>query len=217
MMRLDYNINAAHRLTARVMLDHYTLTDPYGTFIGGNLPTVPTDRNRPGWNLQLNHNWTVSNTLLNEIKFNYSGNNQSIDPVGDRWARSTYGFQFPQVFPNGGTYEDSIPVGAISGFAGWQSASNALISPTKDFAVADTLTILKGAHTLKTGVLGIYNTKKQNGRSHVRRQRDRSTRPATRTAPATPSRTRSSATSAATARRSSTRSGSSASGSSRRS
>ena len=165
MMRLDYNINSAHRLTARVMLDHYTLTDPYGTFIGGNLPTVPTDRNRPGWNLQLNHNWTISNTLLNEIKFNYSGNNQSIDPVGDRWARSTYGFQFPQVYPDGGTYEDSIPVGAISGFAGWQSASNALISPTKDFALADTLTILKGAHTLKTGVLGIYNTKKQNGRS----------------------------------------------------
>ena len=113
-MRLDYNINAAHRLTARVMLDHYTLTDPYGTFIGGNLPTVPTDRNRPGWNLQLTHNWTVSNTLLNKIKVNYSGNNQSIDPVGDRWARSTYGFQFPQVYPNGGTYEDSIPVGTVS-------------------------------------------------------------------------------------------------------
>ena len=56
-------------------------------------------------------------------------------------------------------------MGSISGFAGWQSASNALISPTKDFALADTLTILKGAHTLKTGVLGIFNTKKQNGRS----------------------------------------------------
>ncbi len=56
-------------------------------------------------------------------------------------------------------------MGTVTGFAGWQSASNALISPTKDFAVADTLTILKGAHTLKTGLLGIFNTKKQNGRS----------------------------------------------------
>jgi len=166
MMRLDYNINPAHRLTARVMLDHYTLTDPYGTFIGGNLPTVPTDRNRPGWNLQMNHNWTISNNLLNEVKFNYSGNNQSIDPVGDNWKRSTYGFQFPQVFPDGGTYEDSIPFGSISGFAGWNSASMALISPTKDFAFTETLTWLKGAHTVKTGVLGIYNTKKQNGRSN---------------------------------------------------
>ena len=166
MMRLDYNINPAHRLTARVMLDHYTLTDPYGTFIGGNLPTVPTDRNRPGWNLQMNHNWTISNNLLNEVKFNYSGNNQSIDPVGDNWKRSSYGFQFPQVFPDGGTYEDSIPFGSISGFAGWNSASMALISPTKDFALTETLTWLKGAHTVKTGVLGIYNTKKQNGRSN---------------------------------------------------
>ena len=165
MMRLDYNINSAHRLTARVMLDHYTLTEPYGTFIGGNLPTVPTDRNRPGWNIQMNHNWTISNSLLNEVKFNYSGNNQSIDPVGDTWKRSTYGFQFPQIYPSGGTFEDSIPVGAVSGYAGWQSASNALISPTKDFAFADTLTILKGAHTVKTGFLGIFNTKKQNGRS----------------------------------------------------
>ena len=165
MVRLDYNINPAHRLTARLMLDHYTLTEPYGTFIGGNLPTVPTDRNRPGWNIQVNHNWTINNNLLNEVKFNYSGNNQSIDPVGDTWKRSTYGFQFPQIYPAGGTYEDSIPVGAISGYAGWQSASNALISPTKDFALADTLTILKGAHTVKTGVLGIFNTKKQNGRS----------------------------------------------------
>ena len=147
------------------MLDHYTLTDPYGTFIGGNLPTVPTDRNRPGWNLQMNHNWTISNSLLNEVKFNYSGNNQSIDPVGDTWQRSSYGFQFPQIYPNGGTYEDSIPVGSISGFAGWQSASNALISPTKDFALTETLTWLKGAHTVKTGILAIYNTKKQNGRS----------------------------------------------------
>lgn len=165
MMRLDYNVSPVHRLTARVMLDHYTLTDPYGTFIGGNLPTVPTDRNRPGWNLQLNHNWTVSNGLMNEVKFNYSGNNQSIDPVGDTWKRSSYGFQFPQIFPDGGTYEDSIPFGSISGFAGWSSASQALISPTKDFALTDTLTWLKGAHTVKAGVLGIYNTKKQNGRS----------------------------------------------------
>ena len=165
MLRLDYNINSAHRLTARLMLDHYTLTDPYGTFIGGGLPTVPTDRNRPGRNIQLNHNWTISNSLLNEVKFNYSGNGQSIDPVGDTWKRSTYGFQFPQIYPAGGTYEDSIPTGSVTGFAGWLSASNALISPTKDFALAETLTWLKGAHTVKAGLLGIYNTKKQNGRS----------------------------------------------------
>ena len=96
------------------MLDHYTLTDPYGTFIGGNLPTVPTDRNRPGRNVQLNHHWTIAPNLMNEVKFNYSGNGQTIDPVGDLWARSTYGFQFPQLYPAGGTYEDAIPIADAS-------------------------------------------------------------------------------------------------------
>jgi hypothetical protein len=166
MVRLDYNINSAHRLTARLILDHYTLTDPYGTFIGGNLPTVPTDRNRPGRNVQLNHHWTVTSSLMNEFKFNYSGNGQHIDPVGDYWARSTYGFQFPQVYPAGGTYEDAVPITSISGFAGWNSANAALVSPTRDWAFTDTVTWLKGDHAVKGGLLYIYNTKKQNGRSN---------------------------------------------------
>jgi hypothetical protein len=166
MIRLDYNINPKHRLTGRVIFDHYTLTEPYGTFIGGNLPTVPTDRNRPGRNIQLNHNWTISPSLMNELKFNYSGNGQHIDPVGDLWARSTYGFQFPQIYPAGGTYEDSIPNTGITGFAGWSSANQALISPTRDWAFTDTVTWLKGSHAVKAGALYVYNTKKQNGRSN---------------------------------------------------
>ncbi len=166
MVRLDYNINQKHRLTGRLLLDHYTLTDPYGTFIGGDLPTVPTDRNRPGRNVQLNYHWTVRPNLLNEAKFNYSGNGQTIDPVGDYWARSTYGFQFPQVYPEGGNFEDSIPNATLTGFAGWNSASSALVSPTRDWAFTDTVTWLNGSHTVKSGLLYIYNTKKQNGRSN---------------------------------------------------
>ncbi len=166
MVRLDYNLNNSHRLTTRLLLDHYVLTDPYGTFIGGNLPTVPTDRNRPGRNLQANHIWTIRPTLLNEVKFNYSGNGQKVDPVGDTWARSTYGFQFPQLYKAGGTYEDSIPNASFTNYAGWLSASAALVSPTQDFALTDTLTWLKDAHTVKAGALYVYNTKKQNGRSN---------------------------------------------------
>ena len=165
MIRLDYNASSAHRLTARVLLDHYNLTDPYGTFIGGNLPDVPTNRQRPGYNAQLNYFWTVHPNLLNEAKFNYSSNGQQIVPVGDYWQRSSYGFQYPQIYPAGGTYENSVPIGAVQGYAGWQSASGALVSPPKDFAFSDTLSWLMGSHSAKAGVLFVYDKKKQNGRS----------------------------------------------------
>ena len=171
-MRLDYNINTAHRLTARVMLDHYTLTDPYGTFIGGNLPTVPDGPQPPRLEPPAQPQLDDLEHAAQRGQVQLLGQ-QPVDRPRRRQVEALHlRLPVPADLPGGGTYEDSIPVGAISGFAGWQSASNALISPTKDFAFADTLTILKGAHTLKTGVLGIYNTKKQNGRSHVRRQRE---------------------------------------------
>ena len=40
------------------------------------------------------------------------------------------------------------------------------MSPTRDWAFTDTVTWLKGSHTVKSGLLYIYNTKKQNGRSN---------------------------------------------------
>jgi hypothetical protein len=86
--------------------------------------------------------------------------------VGDYWARSTYGFQYPQIYPAGGTYEDAIPATTITGYAGWNSANQALVSPTRDWAFTDTVTWLNGSHTVKSGLLYIYNTKKQNGRSN---------------------------------------------------
>ena len=217
-MRLDYNINSSHRLTARLLFDHYTLTDPYGTFIGGNLPTVPTDRNRPGRNIQ------AEPLLDDQVEPDERGQVQLLgqharrsSPVGDAWARATYGFAVPADLPGGGTYEDASRTRSISGYAGWSSANAALVSPTQDFAFTDTVTWLRGNHTVKAGGLYVFNTKKQNGRSnytgygqlqHQRQHQD---------ARATPSPTRCSATSAPTARRSSTRWATSTSSSSRRS
>ena len=200
------------------MFDHYTLTDPYGTFIGGNLPTVPTDRNRPGRNVQLNHHWTVASNLMNEAKFNYSGNGQKIVPVGDLWARSTYGFQFPQLYPEGGTYEDAIPITSITGYAGWNSANAALVSPTQDFAFTDTVTWLKGNHTAEGRRARTSSTRRS--RTAAPTTRARSTSAPSGNTKSSGQRLRRRAARQlphATARRSSTRSATSASSSSRRS
>ena len=164
-VRLDYQATEAQRFTLRIIHDSYDLIDPFGTFIGSNLPTSQTNRRRPGRNYQIGHAWTLGSNLVNEFKANASWNSQRIPPVGDAWQRDTYGFAFPQLFTDGGRFEDSIPDTTISGFAGFNGVARSLVSPTTDIQVSNHLSWLLGAHTLKMGGLVIRNRKDQNGRS----------------------------------------------------
>src|SRR5712691_7573270 len=174
-VRLDYQASQSHRLTARVLFDSYNLVDPFGTFITSQTPTIPTNRRRPGRNIQLSHNWTVSSSLVNEFKANASWNGQRIPPEGDLWKRDTYGFQFPQLFNNNDRFENSIPDITIAGFANALGAAQSLVSPTTDIQFSDHLTWLKGSHNLKVGGLVVRNRKDQNGRSRYAGQVDFST------------------------------------------
>ncbi len=165
MLRLDFEASESHRLTLRLLRDSYDLVDPFGTFIGGDLPTIPTNRVRPGRNYQIGHTWTVSSNVVNEFKANASWNGQRIPPRGETWRRDMYGFVYPQLFTGGGRFDDSIPDTTITGHASFNGAARALISPTTDIQVSDNLTWLRGAHTLKFGAMVIRNRKDQNGRS----------------------------------------------------
>jgi hypothetical protein len=164
-VRLDYRFNERHTIYGRYLHDDYILVAPFGTFIDSQLPTIPTDRRRPGFGYQVGHTWMVKPNLINEAKINASWNSQRIPPVGELWKRETYGFAFEQLFSGGGRFENSIPDVTISGFAGWDGAAQSLLSPTTDIAFSDNLSLVSGNHTLKTGALYVRNRKDQNGRS----------------------------------------------------
>ena len=165
LIRLDFQASEKHRLTLRVIHDNYDLEFPYGTFIDSHLPTIPTNRRRPGRNYQVTHSWTVKPSVINEFKAGASWNSQRIPPVGDAWQRETYGFQFPHIYQGGGRFENSIPDTTIQNYAPFNGAARSLISPTTDISVSDNVTYIKGAHTIKAGGLYIRNRKDQNGRS----------------------------------------------------
>ncbi len=110
-IRVDWQINNAQRMHGRYLHDEYDLLDPYGVFSGAPLPTVPTNRSRPGTSYQIGHTWVVRNNLINEARISAAWNGQRINPQGDTWQRSTYGFQFTELFP-GGFINDGIPDGA---------------------------------------------------------------------------------------------------------
>ncbi len=166
LVRIDYRPNASHSYYLRYLHDMYDLIQPRGTFIDAPLPTIPTNRVRPGYGIQLAHTWIVSHNLFNDFKITTSWNSQRIPPVGDVWKRDTYGFQFPQVFTKG-QYDEGIPNVAFTGTGtpeDLEGPSESLLSPTTDITFTDNLTWIKHTHTLRSGVVITRNRKDQNGR-----------------------------------------------------
>lgn len=162
--RLDWQATRTQRLYGRYLHDNYDLLDPYGVFSGAALPTVPTNRRRPGYSYQVSHTYVASKNLINEGKVSAAWNGQRINPQGDTWRRDSYGYQFQQLFP-GGFITDGIPQVGVSGFAGLTSPSFALLSPTTDITFQDSVTYLRGRHSLRSGAAVSRNRKDQNGRA----------------------------------------------------
>ena len=164
-VRLDFRINEKHSIYGRWISDHNSLIDPFGTFSsGGNLPTTPTQRNRPGQSYLLSETWAVRPTIINQAIATFSYVSQHIPPVGENWKRETFGFQYAKLFPDAGAYPNGIPQVSITSFAGFQGPNFALNSPTTDIQFGDTMSIVKGNHLIKFGAVYIRNRVDQNGR-----------------------------------------------------
>jgi hypothetical protein len=164
-IRMDYRFNDSQSVYVRYLHDVFDLVEPGGTFINSQLPTIPTNRLRPGWGYLAAHTWVVSSSLVHEVKVNASWNGQRIPPVGENWRRDTFNFQYPQLF-DGGAYPDGIPnVNISGGMAQFRGPSAALLSPTTDIFIQDSVTLIRGEHSLKGGVKYTRNRKDQNGRT----------------------------------------------------
>lgn len=164
-LRLDYRFNERHNIYGRYIHDNNDLIDPFGTFINSQLPTIPSNRLRPGTSVQIGYTWLITPTFINEVKANASWVDQQIPPAGDFWKRETYGFAYQQLFTDGGRFENAIPDTTITGFASFNGAARSLVSPTTDIMISDNVTWVRGSHTLKTGALVYRNRIDQNGRT----------------------------------------------------
>jgi hypothetical protein len=181
LVRIDYRFNSKHSLYGRYIHDKNVLIDPFGTFITTQLPTIPSNRLRPGTSIQISHTWLVTSKFINEAKMTGAWVAQRIPPSGDLWKRETYGFQFQQLFTGGGRFENSIPDTTISGFASFFGAARSLLSPTTDITGSDTMTYVRGNHTIKTGATITRNRIDQNARTTYAGQVDFNTGGNTRT------------------------------------
>ena len=167
LIRVDYLLSQKHSIWGRYVHDKNENLDPFGTFTISQLPTIQHARNRPGNGLQFGHQWNITPSLINDARINFSWTDQIIPPANELWARETYGFGFTQLFPNGGTYEDSIPdISALSGgYSTWAGAARSLVALAHDSMFTDTVTWVKNDHTFKLGFQYNFSKVQQNGRA----------------------------------------------------
>jgi hypothetical protein len=165
-LRVDYLASDYNTVYFRYLHDYYYTLDPFGTFGPSQVPTTPTVRNRPSYGPQLADTWTINPHLVNEAKINASWNGQRTPLQGTAWQRDAYGFQFPRVLGAKGLYPDGIPTVAVNSFATINGPGPVyLLTPTTDITVSDSLTYIRGQHTIKGGVMIARDRKDQNGRT----------------------------------------------------
>jgi hypothetical protein len=161
--RVDFKINDKHTMYGRFVEDNnsiYIATGP-----GGSIPITPEIRRRPGRSALASETWVISATLINEVRVGAAWNSQHYWNQGDTWTRTAQGFTFPRVYNSVGPYVNGIPDVSITSFASWKGPSNTLASPTTNLEAGDTVSLIRGQHSIRAGASVIRNRKDQNGRA----------------------------------------------------
>jgi hypothetical protein len=149
-LAVDFNLTDRQRLQFRRM--NYAF-DEYQPLDGGTNET-PKYFNRPNQTNSLNHIWTISPTLVNEALATVSLDDVYI-PVDQAHFldRTTVGLNYPYIFPLGKLIPTRIPTVNMTGFSGLSGGPYPSHSSGPIYDASDTLTWVKGGHTIKFGVL----------------------------------------------------------------
>jgi Carboxypeptidase regulatory-like domain/TonB dependent receptor/TonB-dependent Receptor Plug Domain len=167
-LRIDHNFTENARMYARYSLrkgTDATFTVDASEILPGVL-NPGTSANQPvNHQLAIGFNQTFSPTIFNEFTFGFNRDVQTIDPPGQIDSPATLGFQrAPQLVVDGGSgyYAPAIlfPGGNRLGYSTSATAASRLgvnantlrRQNTNTFQVSDAVSIIRGSHTIKTGV-----------------------------------------------------------------
>lgn len=180
-LRLDHRINAAQNLTFYYYFDDDHIVQPFANFqlAGADVPgfgSILRDRYQQ---YNFTHDWTISNTLVNEFRFAYNREGQrtfqhpqnteliqNSCPTAPSWLTSVTGPvpcfygdtaansgpNAPGIHPLLGPDHEGLPFISIAGgFALGNNSEGELPQVGNSFQWSDNLTKVSGAHTMKFG------------------------------------------------------------------
>ena len=148
---MDINLTDKQRLQFR--RNNYSFWE-YQPLDGGTDET-PKFFNRPNQTNSLNHVWTISPTMVNEVLATVSLDDVYI-PVdhGELPAIAPpSGINYPYIFPQGKLIPTRIPTVNMTSFCTPERRTVSVALGRPDLHLSDSFTWIKGSHTLKFGVL----------------------------------------------------------------
>jgi hypothetical protein len=150
-LALDFNPNEYHSFRFRFQNYNFARLD---AFRGGTDRAV-TDWDRPNKTASINHIWTISPTMVNEILVTASVDRVfiGVQRDGNRFGRTQYGIDYPYLFGDPKEIEDKIPTVSIASFQELDGGPYPASSTGPIYQIGDNMSVIKGNHTVKFGVL----------------------------------------------------------------
>jgi hypothetical protein len=181
--KFDHRINGKQNFSAYYYFDDHSVVLPFAQFqaAGANVPGFASSIKERFQQWNLTHTWTISNSTVNEFRFNYNREAQrtfqhpqrtsliqNSCPTAPSWLSSAFNGAAPACFygdnssdPNGSLYgihpglgpqHEGLPfIQMNGGFTIGNNGEGELPQVGNSFQWSDSLTKVAGTHTIKVG------------------------------------------------------------------
>ena len=164
-INVDWLVNATNRIEFRRQHATYFEYQPFdqGSGLTGKYFNRPNQTNELAWT------WTISPTLINELRGTVSIDQVYI-PVNTALAgfnRQSLGINFPYIIPGAKSAPNKIPTVSVPNFYGLAGGPYPSHSQGPIYTVSDSVTKVLGNHTLKGGIFINYQGENDNDQINV--------------------------------------------------
>ncbi|MEZ5401583.1 MAG: carboxypeptidase regulatory-like domain-containing protein [Bryobacteraceae bacterium] len=155
---IDYNLTQNQVLRFRHSNYNWTAIDAFR----GGFDYAVTDWRRPNKTASINHVFTISPTMINELLVAASVDRVfiDIDRRGERYARSARGINYPYLFSEPKEIDDKVPTVAVAGFGTIDGGPYPSRSTGPIYQISNNFTKIHSNHQFKFG--GYFERAGQN-------------------------------------------------------